>query len=225
MTRSDEAVLFDLHDTLVHLVPSTEEAMATAIGAPVEDYRSAWRTIDERIEKGEWAPASEDRWTELYAPMVDSLGLSFSPAEVAARFGELFRSVDAYAAFADAAPALRTLAGAGCRLAVLSNSDFPLEPILDRCGIGEFIEAAIPAVSHGTTKPHPEAFLLCTEALHMRTEDCWFVGDRLVDDATASAALGMKAVLVDRAAHHSGERLAFPRIADLSLLPEIILGS
>jgi FMN phosphatase YigB (HAD superfamily) len=157
MTRSDEAVLFDLHDTLVHLVPSTEEAMATALGAPVEDYRSAWRTIDERIEKGEWAPASEDRWTELYAPMVDSLGLPFSPAEVAARFGELFRSVDAYAAFADAAPALRTLAGAGCRLAVLSNSDFPLEPILDRCGIGEFIEAAIPAVSHGTTKPHPEA--------------------------------------------------------------------
>jgi len=225
MTRSNEAVLFDLHDTLVHLVPSTEEAMATALGAPVEDYRSAWRTIDERIEKGEWAPASEDRWTELYAPMVDSLGLSFSPAEVAARFGELFRSVDAYAAFADAAPALRALAGAGCRLAVLSNSDFPLEPILDRCGIGEFIEAAIPAVSHGTTKPHPEAFLLCTEALHVRTEDCWFVGDRLVDDATASAALGMKAVLVDRAARHSGERLAFPRIADLSSLPEIILGS
>ena len=62
--------------------------MATALGAPVEDYRSAWRTIDERIEKGEWAPGSEDRWTELYAPMVDSLGLSLSPAEVAARFGE-----------------------------------------------------------------------------------------------------------------------------------------
>jgi hypothetical protein len=100
MTRSDEAVLFDLHDTPVHLVPSTEEAMATVLGTPVEDYRSAWRTIDERIEKGEWAPASEDRWTELYAPMVDSLGLPFSPAEVAARLGELFRSVDAYAAFA-----------------------------------------------------------------------------------------------------------------------------
>ena len=28
----------------------------------------------------------------------------------------------------------------------------------------EFIEAAIPSVSHGTTKPHPEAFLPCTEA-------------------------------------------------------------
>jgi FMN phosphatase YigB (HAD superfamily) len=59
----------------------------------------------------------------------------------------------------------------------------------------------------------------------VRTEDCWFVGDRLVDDATASAALGMKAVLVDRALRHSGERLAFAKIADLSLLPEIILGS
>jgi hypothetical protein len=65
MTRSDEAVLFDLHDTLVHLVPSTEEAMATVLGAPVEDYRSAWRTIDERIEKGEWAPA--DRLAQVVA--------------------------------------------------------------------------------------------------------------------------------------------------------------
>jgi putative hydrolase of the HAD superfamily len=220
-----QAVLFDLHDTLVHLVPSTEEAMAGALGVAVDDYRSAWRTIDERIERGAWAPASVDRWTELYRPMVDSLGLSVSPSEVAARFGELFRSLDAYAAFPDAAPALRALADAGLRLAVLSNSDFPLEPILERCGIGGFIEVAIPAVTHGTTKPHPAAFLLCTEALRVRSEDCWFVGDRLVDDAAASAALGMQAVLVDRAGRHSGERLAFPRIADLSFLKEIIVTS
>jgi HAD superfamily hydrolase (TIGR01549 family) len=225
MVRADQAVLFDLHDTLVHLVPSTEEAMATAIGVAVDDYRSAWRTIDERIEKGEWAPASADRWTELYAPIVEHLSLSLSPAEVAARFGNLFRSLDAYSAFPDAAPALRALAHAGLRLAVLSNSDFPLEPILDRCGIGEFIEVAVAAVSHGTTKPHPKAFLLCTEALRVRPEDCWYVGDRLVDDATASAGLGMKAVLVDRVGRHSGEELAFPRIADLSLLPKIIVAS
>ena len=153
------------------------------------------------------------------------MGLSVSPAEVAARFDELFRSLDAYAAFPDVAPALRALADDGLRLAVLSNSDFPLEPILDKCGIGKFIEAAVPAVSHGTTKPHPEAFLLCTEALRVRTEDCWFVGDRLVDDATASAALGMKAVLVDRSGRHSAEKLAFPRITDLSFLAKIIVAS
>jgi 2-haloalkanoic acid dehalogenase type II len=225
MTRSRQAVVFDLHDTLVHLIPSTEEAMATSIGVAVEDYRPAWRTIDERIEKGDWAPTSANRWTELYGSLVDSLGLSISSAEVAAHFDELFRSLDAYSAFPDAAPALRALADAGLRLAVLSNSDFPLEPILAKCGIGEFIEAAVPAVSHGTTKPHPEAFLLCTEALRVRSEDCWFVGDRLVDDATASAALGMKAVLVDRSGRHSAERLAFPRITDLSSLAKIIVAS
>jgi putative hydrolase of the HAD superfamily len=217
--------VFDLHDTLVHLIPSTEEAMAASVAVAVEDFRPAWRTIDERIETGNWAPASANRWTELYGPLVASLGLSVSPAEVAARFDELFKSLDAYSAFPDAAPALRALADADLRLAVLSNSDFPLEPILDKCGIGEFIEAAVPAVSHGTTKPHPEAFLLCTEALRVRTEDCWFVGDRLVDDATASAALGMKAVLVDRSGRHSDKKLAFPRISDLSSLAKIIAAS
>ncbi len=131
---SNRAVLFDLHDTLVHLVPSTEEAMAAAIGARVDDYRLAWRTIDERIEKGTWAPATAERWRDLYAPMVAALDLPIGPEEVAARFGTLFRTADAYAAFPDVAPALRALADAGFRLGVLSNSDFPLEPILARAG-------------------------------------------------------------------------------------------
>jgi FMN phosphatase YigB (HAD superfamily) len=121
MTRSRQAVVFDLHDTLVHLIPSTEEAMATSIGVAVEDYRPAWRTIDERIEKGDWAPTSADKWTELYGSLVDSLGLSISPAEVPAHFDGLFRSLDAYSAFPDSAPALRALADTGLRLAVLSN--------------------------------------------------------------------------------------------------------
>jgi hypothetical protein len=38
------------------------------------------------------------------------------------------------------------------RLAVLSNSDFLLEPLLDKCGIGKFIEAAIPAVSQPSAR-------------------------------------------------------------------------
>lgn len=219
---SNRAVLFDLHDTLVHLVPSTEDAMAAAIGVSVDDYRVAWRAIDERIEKGMWAPATAERWTDLYAPMVETLDLHIGPDEVAARFGSLFRSADAYAAFADVAPALRLLAEAGFRLGVLSNSDFPLEPILERCGIEVFIDAAVPAVSHGTTKPHPEAFLLCSDALGVLPEECWFVGDRLIDDVTASASLGMKAVLVDRVGRYGRDVVSFPRITDLSHLPAIV---
>ncbi len=196
--------------------------MATAIDVPVDDYRLAWHTIDERIENGTWAPATAERWTDLYAPMVAALDLPIGPEEVAARFGTLFRTADAYAAFPDVAPALRALADAGFRLGVLSNSDFPLEPILARCGIDGFIDAAVPAVSHGTTKPHPEAFLLCTDALGVQPEECWFVGDRLIDDVTASASLGMKAVLVDRVDRYSRDIVSFPRITDLSHLPAMV---
>ncbi|MDP9331566.1 MAG: HAD family hydrolase [Actinomycetota bacterium] len=222
MVGTERAVLFDLHDTLVHLVPSTEEALAAALGVPVADYRVAWHAIDERIEQGSWTPTTDDRWTDLYRPLVNDLGLLFSPEEVAARFSDLFRSTDSYVAFSDVAHALRGLVETGFRLGVLSNSDFPLEPILEGCGIGGFIFSAVPAVSHGTTKPYPEAFLLGTDALGVRPQGCWFVGDRLIDDVTASAALGMKPVLVDRTGRYASASLPFPRIPDLSLLQAII---
>ena len=196
--------------------------MADAIGVAVEDYRSAWRAIDERIEQGAWAPASSDRWRDLYGPLVRALDLPLSPDQVASRFGELFRSTHAYAVYPDVAPALRRLVDAGFRLGVLSNSDFPLEPILEHCAIDQFIDSAVPAVAHGTTKPHPEAFLLCTNALGVSPETCWFVGDRLIDDVMASAELGMSSVLVDRAGRYAPVEVAFPRITDLSELAAVI---
>jgi putative hydrolase of the HAD superfamily len=219
---AERAVVFDLHDTLVHLIPSTEAAMAASLDVPVQDYAAAWSVIDERIEQGAWAPSSDDRWVDLYGGLVEMLGLPFGPEEVAARLARLFRSVERYEPFDDVRPALAELADSGLRVAVLSNSDFPLEPILDRCGIGTFVEVAIPAVMHGTTKPRPEAFLLCCDALQLRPEECWFVGDRLIDDVTASASLGMRSVLVDRSGRYRDGSVKFPRILDLSGLLAII---
>jgi FMN phosphatase YigB (HAD superfamily) len=65
MRAAAQAVLFDLHDTLVHLVPTTEEAMAAAVGVAAERYREAWEVIDDRIERGAWTPTSDDRWIDL----------------------------------------------------------------------------------------------------------------------------------------------------------------
>lgn len=217
-----KAVVFDLHDTLVHLVPSTETAMAAALEVTTALFADAWSVIDQRIEDGSWVPSSEDRWVDLYGDLASALELPYGPEEVAARFARLFRSVDAYRAFVDVPDALADLTRTGMRLGVLSNSDFELEPILDRCGIGGYIEVAVPAVMHGTTKPRPEAFMLCCDALGLRPTDCWFVGDRLIDDVTASAALGMRSVLVDRSGRYEGDSVTFPRISDLSFLPEVV---
>jgi putative hydrolase of the HAD superfamily len=127
-----------------------------------------------------------------------------------------------YKAFDEVPAALAGLVDGGFRLGVLSNSDFALEPILDGCGIGGLIEVAIPAVMHGTTKPRPEAFKLCCDALQVEPYDCWFVGDRLIDDVTASAALGMRSILVDRSGRYEGEKMSFPRLRDLSEVRSVI---
>jgi HAD superfamily hydrolase (TIGR01549 family) len=159
---------------------------------------------------------------DLYGGLVVRLDLRFGPDEVARRFAGLFRSVDSYEAFEDVPAALEALVDTGLRLGVLSNSDFPLEPILDHCGIGVFIDAAIPAVMHGTTKPRPQAFMLCCDSLQIGPEACWFVGDRLIDDVTASAALGMRSILVDRTGRYEQTLVPYPRLPDLSDLLGII---
>jgi HAD superfamily hydrolase (TIGR01549 family) len=116
---AEQAVVFDLHDTLVHLIPSTEQAMAAILDVSVKDYASAWCVIDERIEAGSWAPSSDDRWVDLYGDLVDMLGLPFGPEEVAARFGRLFRSVDSYAVFEDVPSVLAELRGSDLRIGVV----------------------------------------------------------------------------------------------------------
>jgi putative hydrolase of the HAD superfamily len=198
--------------------------MAAALGVSTDKYTAAWGVIDERIERGAWTPTSDDRWVDLYGELVDRLDLPFGAQELAARFAALFRSVDSYKAFHEVPAALAGLVDGGFRLGVLSNSDFALEPILDGCGIGGLIEVAIPAVMHGTTKPRPEAFKLCCEALQIEPSECWFVGDRLIDDVTASAALGMRPILVDRSGRYAEEQVPFPRLPDLSEVQLVIEG-
>jgi putative hydrolase of the HAD superfamily len=222
MPSRSKAIIFDLHDTLVHLVPTTEQAMAAALGVPAGTYAAAWGVIDDRIERGAWTPTSDDRWVDLYGELVVGLKLAFGAEEVAARFASLFQSVDSYTAFDDVPAALTQLVERGYRLGVLSNSDFALEPILTACGIGDLIEVAIPAVMYGTTKPRAEAFQLSCDALQLEPSECWFVGDRLIDDVTASAAVGMRAILVDRSGRYEDQQLSFPRVSDLAGLHKVV---
>lgn len=225
--RRPAAVLFDFHDTLVHLAPSTDEAMARTFGVPVQSYRRAWTSVDAHLSSlkaaGNLPLSDADRWIRLYARLLDELGLDADPVEVARRFTALYRSPADYGAFPDAAPVLRRLAGAGIRMGVISNSDFDLWPIIRRVGLEGMIEVAVPVLAYGTQKPDAAAFALALDRMGVAAGDCWYAGDHLEDDATASHALGMRAVLVDRAGRYRAHRPApFPILADLSPLPGLI---
>src|SRR4051794_37157784 len=63
-----------------------------------------------------------------------------------------------FAAYPDAAPALRRLREAGMTLVCVSNWDISLEQVLDRCGLAELLDGAVSSAAAGARKPEPAIF-------------------------------------------------------------------
>jgi putative hydrolase of the HAD superfamily len=123
-----------------------------------------------------------------------------------------------FAAFPDAAPALDALAGSGRRLAVVSNWDVSLPPVLERLGLAASLEAVVHAAAVGVSKPDPRPFEVALGLLSLPAADCVHVGDDPVTDVQGARAAGIEPILVDRAGHGGDGR----RIGSLVELPELL---
>jgi putative hydrolase of the HAD superfamily len=104
----------------------------------------------------------------------------------------------AFTAFPDAAPALEALATQGRRLAVVSNWDVSLPPLLVRLALAPYLETVVHSAGVGASKPDPRPFLVALERLGLPPEECVHVGDDAVNDVAGAAAAGLRAILLDR---------------------------
>jgi len=104
----------------------------------------------------------------------------------------------AFQAYADAAPAIRQLAAAGLKLAVIANWDVSLTDVLRRLGLAEPIDVIVTAAAVGASKPAPEPFRVALEHLGVDAARCVHVGDDPVTDVAGARGAGLSAVLVDR---------------------------
>ena len=104
----------------------------------------------------------------------------------------------AFQAYADAAPAIRRLAAAGMKLAVIANWDVSLTDVLRRLGLAEPFDVIVTAAAVGASKPAPEPFRVALEHLGVDAARCVHVGDDPVTDVSGARGAGLSAVLVDR---------------------------
>ena len=104
----------------------------------------------------------------------------------------------AFQAYADAAPAIRQLAAAGLRLAVIANWDVSLADVLRRLGLAEPFDVIVTAAAVGASKPAPEPFRVALDHLGVDAARCVHVGDDPVTDVAGARGAGLSAVLVDR---------------------------
>jgi FMN phosphatase YigB (HAD superfamily) len=102
----------------------------------------------------------------------------------------------------DVRPALRALRAAGVPLAVFSNWDRRLVPLLGELGLGGFFARVVVSSALAAAKPDPAAYRAAS-AVFERGAPAWrgapiMVGDRLDHDALPALAAGWGAVWLDR---------------------------
>jgi HAD superfamily hydrolase (TIGR01549 family) len=92
---------------------------------------------------------------------------------------------------------LEALRGRGLRLALVSNTASPqwlLQPILERQGLVDRVDAIVLSSEVGKRKPHPAIFERALEELGVDAGVALFVGDRLEADILGASRVGMKTV-------------------------------
>jgi putative hydrolase of the HAD superfamily len=99
----------------------------------------------------------------------------------------------------DVLPTLRTLRARGYLIGLISNTHRSLEAFQSHFELDELISAAVASCEHGYNKPHPSIFRTALRLLAVSPEEAVMVGDSYTHDIAGARAVGMKAVLLQRA--------------------------
>lgn len=204
-----EAVLFDLHSTLVDqgdprrwvdLAWAHARRPGTpreALGEAAYEALAGWvhriwehvQEVDPRSERDLSAARHREVYDALMerVPQVDD-GLSHALYEV---------MLETWMPYEDALPTLRELKRRGVKVALVSNVGIDVRGLLARAGLSELIDAVILSYEAGAVKPHASIFERALQALGVQAANALMVGDNPQDDAGA-ALLGIRTLLLPR---------------------------
>jgi putative hydrolase of the HAD superfamily len=106
---------------------------------------------------------------------------------------------------------LRILDATGVRLGVISNADGTVatrlreqEVLQVGPGIGVAVECVIDSGEVGVVKPDPRIFTIALDALGIRPEQAWYVGDMPAIDVVGARAAGIRPLVIDPYGFHTG---------------------
>jgi putative hydrolase of the HAD superfamily len=201
-------VLIDALGTLVALEPpgphllrelaargvrATAAQAHAAMGAEIAYYRAEHHRAD-----------TPERLARLRRECAAVVQRALGPAGALARVEDVEAALLAsvrFAAYPDAAPALRELRAGGDRLVVVSNWDVSLHDVLEQTGLGELVDGGISSAEAGVAKPDPAIFDAALALVGGARDDAVMVGDSLATDVAGAQAAGIAAVLVVRGEH------------------------
>ncbi|HTL17816.1 MAG TPA: HAD-IA family hydrolase [Patescibacteria group bacterium] len=195
------AVTFDVGGTLIQPWPSVGHVyaeVASRNGLQISpellnrQFVEAWKGFE-----------GFNHTKEDWGRMVDLTfqGLARTPPSLTF-FEELysrFMSPEVWRTFPDVHHALETLRSRGLKLAVISNWDERLRPLLHSLELNRYFEEIVISCEVGAAKPYVRIFSHAAEALKLSPGEILHVGDDPIADVGGAHSAGFKAVLLDRA--------------------------
>jgi putative hydrolase of the HAD superfamily len=187
-------VVLDAMGTLVRLEPPWEH-LATVLGvipqSAIEEAMRAemayYRAHSHEGRDAESLASLRERSAEVLSR---ELG---QPVSV-----ETMMAAIRFQPYPDAAPALEALRARGLRTICVSNWDYALPEVLERCGLAELLDGVVTSAEAGASKPDPAIFERALSLAGCPAAQAIHVGDSLEEDVQGARAAGVRAVLLDR---------------------------
>jgi putative hydrolase of the HAD superfamily len=216
MTRV-QAVTFDAGGTLIEPWPSVgavyaEVAARFGISCRPEtltsQFASAWRARNH-------FDYSRSHWFEVVTHAFT--GTADVSHELFEAIYQRFSEPSAWLIYDDVIPALQQLERAGIRLAIISNWDERLPPLLDQLGLTTYFEEIVFSTAVGAHKPDPRIFQHAADRLQVRPEAILHIGDNQTEDVKGGQSAGLNAFRIRR----SGRTMSTD-IENLTTIPRLI---
>ncbi len=216
-----QAISFDVGGTLIEPWPSVGRVYAEVAARHGERgldpdkvtrrFAAAWQRAGVRFDY------SRTAWARLVAETFAGLSAVAGDPEFFADLYAHFARPDPWRVFDDVVPALSALRRRGFRLAVVSNWDDRLRPLLRALDLERHFEVIAVSCEVGAHKPDPRIFAWAAQALGVPPAATLHVGDSWDADVCGARRAGLRAVGLARTGRAAP--MATGWIASLAELP------
>ena len=219
------AVLFDVDFTLCRpgpeLGPEGYAALGREYGLELDParYDEARLAAIEDLRQHPELDHDEEIWVRFTEDIVRGMGGGGSGAvgEIAMKIVRRWEQAAQFELYDDVLPVLERLRRNGLKLGLVSNTSRDLGAFVRHFALD--VDAWIASGSYGKVKPSPLIFRAALELVGCEPQAALMVGDSPRDDVAGAKAVGMHALLLDRAGLHPD---AAERIESLAELPDTI---
>jgi putative hydrolase of the HAD superfamily len=193
------ALLLDAAGTLLHpAVPiaQTYARIALEHGVKVSPAEVGQRFPD-IMKRAALLRRNSPDWRPYWQAVVEHCTGSDDP-ELLDALIQYFRAPRAWTVAAGAASCCMQVRARGMKVAIVSNWDHHLRPLLEEIGAATWLDTIVVSAEEQLEKPDPRMFLRACERLGVEPGAAVHVGDNPDDDIAGATAAGCAALLIGR---------------------------